>query len=121
MVTVQSLVREELDRLFDVLPSRVAKTLQDREDAAELLEVVLDLGRLPEARFPSGDVELDDREVTREDLDYVVQRVGDFGDDNRAGDRAHVTPHIRHPQPPTAGGGHHLPGGTGRLRHHQNH
>ena len=85
MVTVQSLVREELDRLFDVLPSRVAKTLQDREDAAELLEVVLDLGRLPEARFPSGDVELDDREVTREDLDYVVQRVGDFGDDNRAG------------------------------------
>jgi stage III sporulation protein SpoIIIAA len=51
----------------------------------DLLEVVLDLGRVPEARLPAGDVVLDQREVSREDLDYVVQRVGDFGDDNRAG------------------------------------
>ena len=84
-MTVQKSVQGDLARLVEVLPQRVVKTLSAREDAEELLEVVLDLGRLPEARFPSGDVELDSREVGREDLDYVVQRVGDFGDDNRAG------------------------------------
>lgn len=85
MVTVQKLVLEDLSRLLDVLPPRVAETLRNRDDVADLLEVVLDLARLPEARFPSRDVELDHREVTREDLDYVVQRVGHFGGDNRAG------------------------------------
>ena len=85
MLVVQKSVQGDLARLVEVLPQRVVKTLSAREDAEELLEVVLDMGRLPEARFPSGDVELDSREVGREDLDYVVERVGDFGDDNRAG------------------------------------
>ncbi|MEK7814910.1 MAG: AAA family ATPase, partial [Chloroflexota bacterium] len=82
---MQKSVQGDLDRLLDVLPPQVAETLRNREDTAELLEVVLDLARFPEARFPSGDVELDHREVTREDLDHVVQRVGRFGGDNRAG------------------------------------
>ena len=81
---VQS-VRKELDRLLDVLPPRVMGTLHDREDVEDLLEVVLDLGRLPEARFPTGDVPLADQEVTRDDLDSVVGRLGEFGGDNRAG------------------------------------
>jgi stage III sporulation protein SpoIIIAA len=85
LVTVQNLVHNELDRLLDVLPTRVAEALRYREDVTDLLEVVLDLGRFPEARFPSGDVLLDDQEVGREDLDYVVERIGDFGEDNRAG------------------------------------
>ena len=49
------------------------------------MEVVLDLGRLPEARFPDGDVPLSDQEVTRDDLDSVIQCLGEFGGDNRAG------------------------------------
>jgi stage III sporulation protein SpoIIIAA len=79
------LVRQELDQLLDVLPQRVVEALRGREDLEELLEVVLDLGRVPEARFPSGDVPLDEREITSEDLEQVMQRVGAFGDDNRAG------------------------------------
>ncbi|MCH8090282.1 MAG: AAA family ATPase, partial [Chloroflexi bacterium] len=63
----------------------VAESLRHHEDLEELLEVVLDLGRMPEARFPSGDVPLDDQEVTREDLEQVIEQVGEFGDDNRAG------------------------------------
>jgi stage III sporulation protein SpoIIIAA len=63
----------------------VAEALRHHAELDDLLEVVLDLGRAPEGRFPCGDVVLDQREVSREDLDYVVQRVGDFGDDNRAG------------------------------------
>ena len=84
-VTVQSLVQAELDLLLDVLPHRVAESLRGRDDLGDLLEVVLDLGRLPEARFPFGDVALAEEEVTREELDHLVDRVGDFGGDNRAG------------------------------------
>jgi stage III sporulation protein SpoIIIAA len=78
-------VRQELDQLLDVLPQRVVDGLRGRDDLEELLEVVLDLGRAPEARFPLGDVPLGELEVTSDDLEQVVQRVGDFGDDNRAG------------------------------------
>ena len=85
MTTVPEVVRQELDQLLDVLPQRVVEALRGREDSEELLEVVLDLGRPPEARFPSYDVHLDQREVSVEDLEHVIQSVGDFGDDHRAG------------------------------------
>ncbi|MEE8363405.1 MAG: AAA family ATPase, partial [Dehalococcoidia bacterium] len=45
----------------------------------------MDLGRLPEARFPREQTALGDVEVTADDLEWVVERVGEFGDDNRAG------------------------------------
>ena len=84
MVTVHS-TGSEMDQLLEVLPPRVTSVLRQRSDLADLLEVVLDLGRQPEARLPTGDVLLYEQEVTREDLDYVVNRVSDFGEDNRAG------------------------------------
>jgi len=40
---------------------------------------------LPEARFRNDEALLSDMEITREDLDYVVSRIGQFGEDNRAG------------------------------------
>ena len=85
MVAAHKLGPGELERLLEVLPPQVKGRLLNAENLAELLEVVLDLGRVPEARFPAGDVILDDREVSREDLDYLVRQVGEFGDDNRAG------------------------------------
>ena len=85
MATVQDMVRQELGLVLDVLPKRVSDALREREDVEELLEVVLDLGRMPEARFVGGDVPLDDLEVTAEELDQTMERVGEFGDDNRAG------------------------------------
>ncbi len=85
MATVRELVQEELEQLLQVLPPRVAEELRQRDDLDSLLEVVLDLGRRPEARFPSGDATLGNQEISREHLDYLVQRVGDFGGDNRAG------------------------------------
>ncbi|MEC9289002.1 MAG: R3H domain-containing nucleic acid-binding protein [Chloroflexota bacterium] len=75
----------ELDLVLNVLPPEVAGVLRDRDDLDQLLEVVLDLGRLPEARFVSGDAELNDQPVTTADLENVIERIGDFGDDNRAG------------------------------------
>ena len=85
MAIAEDLVQVELGQLLDILPQRVADNLRALENVDEILEVVLDLGRLPEARFPSGDIALDDQDITRSDLDNVVERIGDFGADNRAG------------------------------------
>lgn len=78
-------VVDNLEELLDVLPPRVRDALLGLENLSELLEIVLDLGRKPEARFPDGFIYLGEEPVTREDIDYVVRRVGEFGDDNRAG------------------------------------
>ena len=85
MAIAEDLVQGELGQLLDILPQRVADNLRALENVDEILEVVLDLGRLPEARFPSGDIALYDQDITRSDLDKVVERIGDFGADNRAG------------------------------------
>ena len=85
MATAERLVLQELASLLDVLPQRIQDSLRDRENLNELLEVVLDLGREPEARFLSNDLPLEQEEVTWADLEHVMQRLGDFGDDNRAG------------------------------------
>ncbi len=85
MVTVEQLAHDELQQLLSVLPPRVLAGLQRQDDLDDLLEIVLDLGRPPEARFSSGDVILDEEPVGREDLQHVVSGIGDFGGDNRAG------------------------------------
>ncbi|MEO9045780.1 MAG: R3H domain-containing nucleic acid-binding protein [Candidatus Dormibacter sp.] len=78
--------QEELNLLFEALPPRVAIAAQRlSQDRGDLLEIVLDLGREPEARFTDGEAVLDAVQVTHRDLEYVTERVGDFGDDNRAG------------------------------------
>ncbi|MCH8948895.1 MAG: AAA family ATPase [Chloroflexi bacterium] len=81
----QKLITDDLDAMLEALPPHVVGPLRERVDQHELLEVVLDLGRKPEARFSGREATLSDVEVTQDDLEYVVSRIGDFGDDNRAG------------------------------------
>jgi stage III sporulation protein SpoIIIAA len=78
-------ITDDLEALLDVLPPQVRDPLRERPDNFELREVVLDLGRLPEARYPEREVILSDREVTQADLDHVVSGIGEFTGDNRAG------------------------------------
>ena len=80
-----STAEEELRALCAVLPPAVRRAVEAEGRRDELLEVVLDLGRQPEARFADRDVPLSDEAVSRSDLDHVMERVSDFGDDNRAG------------------------------------
>lgn len=82
---MQKVITDDLDALLEALPTRIGAPLRQQPDLSDLLEVVLDLGRPPEARFPDHDVVLSEQEVGREDLAYVIERVGDFGEDNRAG------------------------------------
>ncbi len=78
-------ITDDLDALLDRLPPRIAEPIREREDRSELLEVVMDLGRLPEARYADHEVTLSDREVAADDIEYMISRIADFGDDNRAG------------------------------------
>ena len=78
-------ITDDLDALIDVLPERFAEAVRARPNNFELLEVVLDLGRVPEARYPGTEVILSEEEVTEADIDFVVDRIGEFTSDNRAG------------------------------------
>ncbi|HZQ38710.1 MAG TPA: R3H domain-containing nucleic acid-binding protein [Dehalococcoidia bacterium] len=78
-------ITDDLDALLAALPPHLIAPLKQRDDNHELLEIVMDLGRLPSARYPGREVVLGNVEVTHADLDYVIERIGDFGDDNRAG------------------------------------
>ncbi|MXY43480.1 MAG: AAA family ATPase [Dehalococcoidia bacterium] len=82
---MQQWIETDLEEVIEKLPPRIAEKLVDREDSDELLEVVLDLGRTPEARFPDDTVVLSDREIDHNDLEYVTQNISPFGADNRAG------------------------------------
>jgi len=82
---VQKVITDDMDALLDILPPQIKKPLVLQKDISELLEVVLDLGRTPEARFPRREMELNDKEVEEADIDFVVARIGTFGEDNRAG------------------------------------
>ncbi|MBM2810475.1 MAG: hypothetical protein HW416_1234, partial [Chloroflexi bacterium] len=81
----ERVVVDDLTALVGVLPPLIREWLDRNAQRPDLLEVVMDLGREPEARFPGQEVLLSDRPVSEEDLDYVIQRIGSFGDDNRAG------------------------------------
>ena len=79
-------ITDNLDELLEVLPPRLRDELEGMGGLDDLLEIVLDLGMLPEARFQgSRFVYLDENPIKREDIEFITKRVGAFGHDNRAG------------------------------------
>jgi stage III sporulation protein SpoIIIAA len=82
---MQQNITDDLEALIAVLPEPIQEALREADRADELIEVILDLGRRAEARFTDCEIELSEEEVTQEEIDYVVQRIGEFTDDNRAG------------------------------------
>lgn len=76
---------DDLPELLAVLPDGWRRTLLEMEGIERLIEVVCDLGRLPEARFSEGARRLDTSPVTRADLERMSAEVGEFANDNRAG------------------------------------
>jgi len=82
---LQKVITDDLDALINVFPPHIRQPLCQQENFSELLEVVLDLGRPSEARFPQREVILNPKEVSEQDIDYIASRISSFGDDNRAG------------------------------------
>ncbi|OBQ36032.1 MAG: single-stranded DNA-binding protein [Anabaena sp. CRKS33] len=78
-------ITEDLHKLLDILPQDLQHKLKNHPQGHNLVEVVLDLGRRPEARFPHGAEYLSETPVTQAQIDDCIQRVGNFGGDNRAG------------------------------------
>ena len=76
---------DDLDALLTSLPPEIVAAVDTLPDRSALIEVVMDLGRRPEARFPDSEVSLLEREIVEADLTFVVEHIGSFGDDNRAG------------------------------------
>ena len=79
-------ITSNIDLLLDTLPSRIRELIAQAEHPQEdLLEIVLDLGRLPEARYRVTATLLGDVEVSLTDIDAVTSAISAFGEDNRAG------------------------------------
>jgi stage III sporulation protein SpoIIIAA len=76
---------DDLDALLASLPREIVDAVHALPEKEALIEVVLDLGRRPEARFPDSETMLLDREIGETDIAHVVDHIGLFGDDNRAG------------------------------------
>src|SRR3972149_6762215 len=81
----QRRITDDLQALLDIIPPEIAREVTEKDDQENLLEIILDLGRIPTARFVDREVNLRDVEVTHNEIDYVVDRVGEFDTDNRAG------------------------------------
>ena len=78
-------VTDDLDKLLEILPFKIRQPLEKETEKNTLIEIILDLGRKPEARYVDRTCYLSDDIVTREDLAHCVSRVGHFSADNRAG------------------------------------
>jgi len=79
------LLADDLNQLLDVLPTFISDPLKKHSSQDHLVEIVLDIGRRPEARFANGTDYLSYRTVVWQDLDYILKRLGKFSGDNRAG------------------------------------
>lgn len=79
---------DNLEDMLAVLPTRIAAQISAvvaDHLRGSIVEIVMDLGRLPEVRFTASETQIGTQDVTRDDLEYVAERIGSFGDDNRAG------------------------------------
>jgi stage III sporulation protein SpoIIIAA len=81
----QRRITDDLQNLLGVLPEHISRSVVEADNSDALLEIILDLGRRPTARFVDSELPLNQSEVTRSDIDAVVSRIGDFDADNRAG------------------------------------
>ena len=78
-------ITDDLEALLQVLPEHIRTAVEKANDSDNLLEIILDLGRVPTARYVEGEVTLSNTEITRAEIDFVDERTGEFDADNRAG------------------------------------
>ena len=78
-------ITDDLDLLLDVLPGQISVVVRELDDSENLLEVVMDLGRQPKARFVDREVVLSKNDMTYEDIKAVTGAISEFDADNRAG------------------------------------
>jgi stage III sporulation protein SpoIIIAA len=78
-------ITDDLRKLLDVIPENIRRNIELHPQRDSLIEIVMDLGRRPEARFPSGAQYLSETPVSWNDLNDCISQIGEFSGDNRAG------------------------------------
>jgi stage III sporulation protein SpoIIIAA len=78
-------IDEDLHKLLENLPVFVKNHLYKHTHKEKLMEIVMDLGRRPEARFTTGPEYLSQKIISWQDLEYTTKRISKFSNDNRAG------------------------------------
>jgi stage III sporulation protein SpoIIIAA len=78
-------VNDDLEKLIENLPFFLQEHLNQHNSKDQLIEIVLDLGRRPEARFVSGPEYLSQKIISWQDIDYITKRISRFSNENRAG------------------------------------
>jgi stage III sporulation protein SpoIIIAA len=78
-------VNNDLEKLIENLPFFLQENLNEHPYKDQLIEIVLDLGRRPEARFITGPEYLSQKIISWQDIDYMTKRVSKFSNENRAG------------------------------------
>jgi stage III sporulation protein SpoIIIAA len=76
---------EDLEKLIENLPVFLQEHLNQHSSKDQLIEIVLDLGRRPEARFVTGPEYLSQKIISWQDIDYLIKRISKFSNENRAG------------------------------------
>ncbi len=79
------LLADDLNELLTVLPKFIKDAVEKHPKREQLIEIVLDIGRRPEARFSGSSDYISYRTIVWQDLDYILKRLGKFSNDNRAG------------------------------------
>lgn len=75
----------DLEKLIENLPFFIQDHLNKSSYKDQLIEIVLDLGRRPEARFTYGQEYLSQKLISWQDIDYTTKRISKFSNENRAG------------------------------------
>jgi len=78
-------VNDDLEKLIENLPFFLQEHLSQHANKDKLIEIVLDLGRRPEARFVTGTEYLSQKIISWQDIDYITKRISKFSNENRAG------------------------------------
>ena len=78
-------ISDAIKTLLEVLPPRIKERIYASVDFSDMIEVILDLGKMPEVRFEKKVFYIEDDFVRQEDIDFITSKVGDFTSDNRAG------------------------------------
>ena len=77
--------KKDLQTLLNLLPKNISENIYKNKDLEDLLEVVIDFGRYPEARFRTGTINIINNIITIDDINHISNQLGKFSDDNRAG------------------------------------
>ena len=75
----------DLNKLLEKLPSSVKNYVNQHPQKNKITEIIIDLGRRPEARFPTGPEFLSQKIISWQDINHLTKQISKFSSENRAG------------------------------------